>query len=165
MKVLERNMKKIFVTLLLCSAINFSYSQINEKVSNKLIEELENIYSQGHINGYSAAIVNQNNILFSKGFGYANTKQNIKYTENTIQNIGSISKTFIGVALLKAQELRKLNLDDPINKYLPFEVKNPYYPDQVITIRHLTTHTSSIKDGPHYEKKWAFSWEFLLKDK
>ena len=35
------------------------------------------------------------------------------YSENTVQNIGSISKTFIGIALLKAQELGMLNLDDP----------------------------------------------------
>jgi len=53
---------------------------------------------------------------------------------------------------LKAQELGKLNLDDPINKYLPFEINNPYFPNVPITIRHLATHTSSIKDPSKYEK-------------
>lgn len=98
------------------------------------------------------AIVNQEGTLFKNGFGYANQKENKKYTENTIQNIASISKTFIGVALLKAQELGKLDLDDSINKYLPFEVINPYFPDEPITIRQLATHTSSIKDPPGYYK-------------
>ncbi len=56
------------------------------------------------------------------------------------------------MALLKAQEMGKLELDDSINKYLPFEVKNPYFPEEPITIRQLATHTSSIKDPSRYEK-------------
>jgi CubicO group peptidase (beta-lactamase class C family) len=54
--------------------------------------------------------------------------------------------------LLKAQELGKLNLDDPINKYLSFKVVNPYYPEEPITIRQLATHTSTIKDATQYER-------------
>jgi len=42
--------------------------------------------------------------LFEKGLGYSDRKGNERYTENTVQNMASISKTFIGVALLKAQE-------------------------------------------------------------
>ncbi|CAN0594257.1 unnamed protein product, partial [Ectocarpus sp. 12 AP-2014] len=63
----------------------------------------------------------------------------------------SISKTVIGISLLKAQELGKLRLDDPINKYLPFTVVNPYFPEESITIRQLASHTSSIKDATQYE--------------
>lgn len=153
-------MKKTIITLLLTVSLHFSFCQINTTASNQLLQELENIYTQGHINGFSVAIVDQNSILFTKGFGYADVKKDLKYTENTIQNIASISKTFIGVALLKAQELGKLKLDEPINKYLPFAVVNPYFPDQAITIRQLTTHTSSIKDASSYEK-----YGYVLKEK
>ena len=76
-----------------------------------------------------------------------------KYTENTIQNIASISKTFVGIALLKAQELEKLKLDDLINKYLPFKVVNPFYPETEITIRNLATHTSTITDNEFHLKR------------
>ena len=136
-----------------------SYGQANDSISNKLTENLEQIYSQGYITGFSVAIVNQNGTLFEKGLGYADRQANRKYTENTIQNIASISKTFIGIALLKARELGKLNLDDPVNKYLPFKVVNPYFPDIPITIRQLATHTSSIKDPSQYEK-----YGYVLKD-
>ena len=145
-------MKKIIITLILNIFVNTIYCQTNDSTSIKLTEELEKIYAREYINGFSVAIVNQDGILYEKGFGYSNIKTNKRYTNNTVQNIASISKTFIGIALLKAQELGKLNLDDPINKHLPFEVSNPYFPNEQITIRQLATHTSSIKDPSRYEK-------------
>lgn len=145
-------MKKAF-TLIIFNVLLFqSYSQTNGLLKKELTKDLEQIYLQNHINGFSVAIVNQNEILFEKGFGYANKEEKKNYTKNTIQNIASISKTFIGVALLKAQELNKLNLEDPINKYLPFKVVNPNFPNTPITILQLATHTSSIKDPSRYEK-------------
>ncbi|MEO1628423.1 MAG: serine hydrolase domain-containing protein [Bacteroidota bacterium] len=65
-----------------------------------------------------------------------------------------MSKTLLGIALLKEQEMGKLKLDDPANQYLNFPLVNPHYPDQVISIRHLATHTSGIKDSKHYEKSY-----------
>ncbi|MEO0903010.1 MAG: serine hydrolase domain-containing protein, partial [Bacteroidota bacterium] len=91
---------------------------------------------------------------------YSNIDTQEKYTENTIQHIASVSKTLIGVALMKAKEMGKLNLDDPIQQYLPFKVANPNFSDEVITIRHLATHTSGINDTEQYmENAWI-----LLKD-
>lgn len=153
-------MRKLIALILLNVLLYQSYGQTNDSITKKLTKELEQIYSQGHINGFSVAIVNQDRILFEKGLGYSNREGNKRYTENTIQNIASISKTFIGIALLKAQELGKLNLDDPINKYLPFKVINPNFSNTPITIRQLATHTSSIKDPSKYEKNG-----YVLKEK
>lgn len=145
-------MKKFVLTFILITLVDSLYSQTNDSIYIKLTQELESIYSRGYINGFSVAIVNQEGTLYAKGFGYSDVKANKKYTNTTVQNIASISKTFIGIALLKAQELGKLNLDDPINKYMPFQVHNPYFSNEPITIRHLATHTSSIKDPSQYEK-------------
>ena len=111
-------MRKLVITLILNILVSSMYCQTNDSIATKLTEELDKIYTRRHINGFSVAIVNQDGTLYEKGFGYSNIKANKKYTNNTIQNIASISKTFIGIALLKAQELGKLNLDDPINKHL-----------------------------------------------
>ena len=145
-------MKKLVITLILNILVSSMYCQTNDSILRKLTEELENICSREYINGFSVAIVNQDGTLYEKGFGYSDIKASKKYTNNTVQNIASISKTFIGIALLKAQELGKLNLDDPINKHLSFNVNNPYFPNEQITIRQLATHTSSIKDPSRYEK-------------
>ncbi|MFZ4059120.1 MAG: serine hydrolase domain-containing protein [Ferruginibacter sp.] len=110
---------------------------------NKMIDSLD-------FNGFGVAIVNDSGVLYQNGFGWANVQTKEKYTGNTVQNIASISKTFLGIALLKAQELGKLKLDDPINQYLPFQVINPHHPNIPITIRHLATHTSTINDTKDY---------------
>ncbi|WP_299274522.1 serine hydrolase [uncultured Psychroserpens sp.] len=123
------------------------------QVRDSLTDELNQIYNRGHIYGFSVAIVNQSETIYQNGFGFSDLQNNKEYNENSIQNIASISKTLIGIALLKAQELGKLNLDDSISKYLSFDITNPYYPDSPITIRQLATHTSTIIDTKYYDEK------------
>ncbi len=134
-------------------------------VQDSLTLDLMAINKQGHINGFGVAIANENGVLYERGFGYANKGKKLPYDENTIQHIASISKTLIGISLMKAQEMKLLQLDDPINKYLPFKVVNPHYPDQAITIRHLATHTSSIADTDYYmENAWVMTPDQNLDD-
>ncbi|AJA67369.1 Beta-lactamase class C and other penicillin binding protein [Myroides sp. A21] len=158
-------MKKIVVLVLL---VVFSISCKKESSQRKaqdvsytdsLTLAISKIYKQSDFNGFAVSIVNDKGTLYQKGFGYADIENEIPYTDKTIQNIASVSKVFVGVALLKAQELGKLKLDDPINNYLPFKVVNPSYPDKEITIRHLATHTSGIVDNEFYLSK-----NYILKE-
>ncbi len=112
--------------------------------------EVEKLYKTNIFNGFAVSIVDSTGIIYNKGFGYADVEKKKKYTENTVINIASISKVFIAAALLKAEEMNFIALDDPINNYLPFEVTNPNYPNELITIRQLATHTSSIVDTEIY---------------
>lgn len=154
----------IIITVCIFSSCKRTTNSVNSNKApiwaDSLTAELNEIHKQGLINGYGVAIVNQNGTIYQNGFGYADVKNKKKYTNKTIQNIASISKTLIGIALFKAQELGKLNLDDSVNKYLPFRVTNPHYPNEIITIRHLATHTSTISDTDFYDKK-----SYVLKDK
>ena len=63
--------------------------------ADSLTAELNEIYKQGLINGYGVAIVNKNGTLYQNGFGYADVKNKKKYTDHTVQNIASISKTLL----------------------------------------------------------------------
>ena len=130
----------------------------NQIVSDSLTMELDEMYKHSELNGFGVAIVNGQGALYQRGFGMANVQNKKPYTASTVQNIASISKTVLGISLLKAQELGILNLDDPINNYLPFNVTNPKHPGKAITIRHLATHTSSINDTDDYDKS------YILKD-
>lgn len=129
----------------------------NQLAINDLTTNLDSIQKNGQINGFAVAMVNQNGVLYEKGFGVADRETKEPYTENTLQHIASVSKTLIGIALLKAKELGKLNLDDSIQDYLPFDVINPNYPDVPITIRHLATHTSGINDTDeqYMDRAWV----------
>ncbi|RZK90170.1 MAG: class A beta-lactamase-related serine hydrolase, partial [Hymenobacter sp.] len=120
---------------------------------DSLTAELEALRNQGHFIGFGVAIVNSQRVLYQHGFGFADAQTHKPYGIHTIQNIASVSKTVVGLALLKAQELGQLSLDDSINKYLPFKVINPAFPRVPITLRHLATHTSSIRDNDFYLSK------------
>ncbi|HEX4973967.1 MAG TPA: serine hydrolase domain-containing protein [Steroidobacteraceae bacterium] len=96
--------------------------------------------------GVGAAIILDKRVVWAKGYGFADKQSAVRFTPDTVMNIGSISKTFTGVALMQAVEDGKLSLDADINTYLPFKVINPWFPDARITLRHLATHTSGITD-------------------
>jgi CubicO group peptidase (beta-lactamase class C family) len=125
----------------------------NDGQKDSLTSEINNLCKNGIFNGFAVSIVNEKGTLYQKGFGFSDIQTQKPYTDSTIQNIGSISKTLVGLAILKAHELGKLKLDDPINTYLPFNVYNPNFPDIAITIRHLATHTSTIVDNEFYLTK------------
>ncbi len=78
--------------------------EVTDNYAESLANELSKLYEQGHINGFAVAITNQNKVLYLNGFGFSDISTKKGYTPNTIQNIGSVSKTLIGIALLKAQE-------------------------------------------------------------
>ncbi|MGN7706594.1 serine hydrolase domain-containing protein [Chryseobacterium sp. 22543] len=139
----------ISVMLISCHSVK-EVRHANYDVRDSLDSDVNAIYQQGLFNGFAVSVVNEKSTLYQKGFGFSDVKEKRLYTENTIQNIASVSKTFVGIALLKAQELGKLNLDDPVQKYLPFKVVNPHFPQTPITIRQLATHTSSILDNEFY---------------
>ena len=142
--------------ILAISAILFSCKQSNgtkktqEKdftaINDSLTKNLQLAFDKAAIIGFSVSVVDDKGVIYEKGFGYTDIDQKKPYTQNTTQNIASISKTLIRISLLKAQELGKLNIDDPINKYLPFKIINPNHPETPILIKHLAYHTSSIID-------------------
>lgn len=128
----------------------------NSVTRDSLKNEINSIYNQKKFAGFGVAVVNENGVLYEDGFGFSDISKGKKYTAHTIQNIASVSKLFVGIAVVKAQELGKLNLDDEIGKYLPFKIINPNFPETKITIRHLVTHTSSIGDNEFYLSKNYF---------
>ena len=80
--------------------------------------------------GLAAAIVVDRKVVWMKGYGFADKRRAVPFTPDTVMNIGSISKTFTGVALMRAVQEGKLSLDEDINRYLPFRVVNPHHPNK-----------------------------------
>lgn len=113
--------------------------------------------AKAKIVGVGAAIIVDKRVAWTKGYGFADKEHGRLFTADTVMNIGSISKTITGAALMHAVQEGKLSLDQDINELLPFKVVNPYFPDQPITLRQLATHTSSITDrGSAYAKAYHF---------
>jgi CubicO group peptidase (beta-lactamase class C family) len=95
----------------------------------------------------AVALVTPGGVMWSKGYGYANIEEGRAATPDTPYLLSSIAKTFIGTAVMQQVEAGRLDLDEDINTYLPFTVDNPRVEGEVITLRHLATHTSGLIDN------------------
>ena len=102
--------------------------------------------SDANIAGMAVAIVSGDSIIFTQGYGYSDIQTKEPFTPNTVINIASISKTFVGVALMHLVENGLISLDEDVNTFIPFKVINPHLPESIITPRHLMSHSSGIKD-------------------
>lgn len=106
--------------------------------------------------GLSVAIVRKGQTLLARGYGLANIASNRPVTANTAFHIASVSKTVTGTSMMMLFQDGKFRLDEPINKYLDFQVVHPKFPNTPMTFRHLMTHTSGISDQV-YSKTDAFA--------
>ncbi|OUJ67417.1 serine hydrolase domain-containing protein [Hymenobacter crusticola] len=122
-----------------------------------LTAALQQHWHDSDLPGFAVAVVHPAGIVYEHGFGYATTARKIPYTPATVQSIGSVSKTLIGVALLQALADGRLQLDQPVNELLPFQVRHPYFPDQPITLRHLATMTAGLTDAQGFYNRHAYA--------
>ncbi len=138
------------------------------ETDKNLDNEIQRIMKKYQGIGLSIAVVKDCKISQTITFGY-----NPDYSDTTLRNpipddgiyvIASISKTFVSTAIMQLVEDKKLQLDDDINSYLSFNVRNPKFPDVPITVRMLLCHRSSLNDSqyawnlqqidPKTGKKW-----------
>jgi D-alanyl-D-alanine carboxypeptidase len=95
--------------------------------------------------GLSIAIVHDQEIVWTAGFGRASVERDRPATPDTLYRIASITKLFTSTAILQLRDAGRLQLDDPIVKHLPwFTIGQPYADAPVMTIRHLLTHTAGL---------------------
>jgi CubicO group peptidase (beta-lactamase class C family) len=153
--------KEIILTLILnLSVYGISIGQQN--YSDSLNIALTSAFDNSKIPGCAIIITNENEIIYQKSFGYADIRNQKPFGFETTTNIASVSKTFISVALMKAIELGYFTLETEISKILPFKFQNPYYPSNIIRIKHLVTHTSGIIDNDSILTK---SYNFIITKK
>jgi len=115
--------------------------------------------------GLSAAVIHDQEVVWSKGFGYADVENGIATAHDTIYRVASISKLFTSTALMQLKEKGKLNLFDPVRDYLPwFDIKDEKGP---ISLVNLVTHTSGLPReaaGPYWTTNQFPEKEELIKN-
>lgn len=124
-------------------------SEIEEK-EQQIEKYVKTIMEDYQIPGLAIAIVKDNQISITKAFGVKNLDTKEPITAASIFHMASVSKPFSATAVMQLVEKGKMNLDDPLIKYLPyFKLDDPYYKD--ITIKQMLMHTSGIPDVDDYE--------------
>jgi CubicO group peptidase (beta-lactamase class C family) len=101
--------------------------------------------AERHIPGAVVVVVQDGEILFEQGYGYANLEKQIKVDpETSLFRIASVTKLFTWTAVMQMVEQGKLDLDADVNKYLDFQIPNTF--PQPITMKDLLTHTAGFED-------------------
>ena len=144
-------------TLVLCTSAIGSLQAQSPRPDADLDSLIAKRMADANIMGIGAAVIVDREVVWMKGYGFADYGRTRPFTPDTVMYVASITKSFTGVAMMRAVREGRLSLDADITKYLPFRVVNPHRPDAPITLRHLATHTSGIKDrwdvfraGYHY---------------
>ena len=100
--------------------------------------------------GLSVAVVKDNKIIYTQSFGTKSRENNAPLTNDCIFRIASISKSFSATSIMQLAERKQLSIDQDVSELIGFKVRNPKFPETVITLRLMMSHLSSINDSQGY---------------
>ena len=125
--------------------ISATMTQTDAKVFVRFEDEREDLREKYKIPGYSAAIVRNQELVWAKGFGYADLENKVEATPDTPYHLASVTKPIAATLIMQLVEEGMLDLDEPVSSY-GVDIESP----GVVTVRHLLTHTSEGIPGSNY---------------
>jgi CubicO group peptidase (beta-lactamase class C family) len=143
-------MKRILQTTLLTGfmmlvAFHQSFAQ-----AEKAEAEIQQLMRTTPVVGLSVAVVKDNKVIYNHSFGFKDVEKELPLTNESIFRIASISKSFTTTAIMQLVAEKKIRLDQDISELVGFKVRNPAYPNTVITLKMALSHRSSINDSEGY---------------
>ena len=145
-------MKKTLLSLTMCLVL---ITCVQGQSIEQLKAKLNNCIHENEIPGAAVAVVSGDSVLFTSGFGYADVDKQLPVTENTHFWIGSISKSFTALGILKLVEDGKLDLNTRVTEVLPDVcIQNPWHETDPVRIVHLLEHTAGLCDGISSTFNW-----------
>lgn len=140
--------KKILTIILVLTSALFSQNK-----SEAIDDLLSRYYEYGLLNG-SVLVAEKGEVIFNKGYGFANVEHNIFNSSKTVHRIGSITKQFVSMMIMQLVDEGKIELDEKMTSYLKDYRKDT---GDKVTIFHLLTHTSGIPSYTSYPGFWSDS--------
>lgn len=153
MNILRRT--AMVLKFLLTTIINLIFEKKPPKPSKnistvaELEEYIESVVKMNRPPSLSIAVVKDGRMVYNKTFGLADGPRKVPATNETVYHWMSMTKMTTAVSIMQLQDQGKLNIDDPVEKYLPFfRVKQRSENGEVIAIRHLLNHSSGLANPP-----------------
>ena len=143
-------MKNIRSSFLLILQTLFLISTDVKAQPEKAEAGIQSIMQEIPVMGLSVAVVKDNKIIYAQSFGAKSRENNTPLTNDCIFRIASISKSFSATSIMQLAERKKLSIDQDVSELIGFKVRNPKFPETVITLRLMMSHLSSINDSQGY---------------
>ncbi len=115
--------------------------------------KMKTIMKIGQCPSLSTCIIKNDSIAWAKSYGYYDLYHRKQATPDTIYMTSSVTKPVTATAIMQLYEKGLIDLDEDINTYLPFSLRNPKYPDDKITTRMLLSHRAGIYDYCIYKMR------------
>jgi len=141
---------KIHFALIGLVIFSLFFPVISGAQENKAEAAIEQIMKENPVMGLSVAVVKDNKFIYTHSFGLKDAETNTPLTNDNIFRIASISKSFSATAIMQLAEAKKVNLDQDVSELVGFKIRNPKFPETVITLRLMLSHLSSINDNQGY---------------
>jgi len=138
--------RKIILTSIVMILISITLSTSAQSEDNIVSQRLEKFLKDVGAASVNVALVKNGQIIYKGAFGKANLEKDIDASTKHQYMIGSVSKLFTGAAVMQLVEQEKIDFEEDINKYLPFTIRHPNFPEIPITIKMLMTHMSGFAD-------------------
>ena len=140
-------MHRRIYSLALMAVLMAACTQNPEKAFEKDIEAYRK--EVGNV-GMAVAVVKGGEIVYHNQFGVKNLETKEPIAEDDLFRIASISKSFSATSIMQLKEQGLVSLDTDVSELAGFPIRNPRYPDTVITLEMLLSHTSSLNDSEGY---------------
>ena len=125
----------------------------------RIATQLEKTWKDKKIPCLSAAIVYDQSTIWTDSYGNENLKQETPATSQTLYAVGSITKSITATAMMNLRDAGKLQLDDPLNKYLPdFKVRSQLRNNRQPTLRQVLAHVSGLPSEAPLEYRETLNW-------
>ena len=144
---MPRAVSLLFVSLLLAAA-----SVRAQAIDGTAVDRIMNTaMSQWHVPGAALAVVQNDKVVYLKGYGVRDTVSGDRVTAGTLFNIASMTKAFTATAMAMLVDEGKLDWDDPVRQHLPYFRLSDSCADSSVTLRDLLSHRTGLAG---YDALW-----------
>lgn len=153
--MMRKEIATIFFLMIVSS--NITAQQFNEIAFVSISDLVKKCMVDNNIPGASVALVDKDGIIWSEAFGVQDTITKTPVNKETLFCIGSVTKPITATLILKAVEMGILEMDTPINEYIPeikFRSRYEDFPEARITLRHLLSNHSGLTHEAPLGNNW-----------
>jgi CubicO group peptidase (beta-lactamase class C family) len=143
-------MKKIVQSTLLTGIMMLVAFHQSFGQAEKAEAEIQQLMRTTPVVGLSVAVVKDNKVIYNHSFGFKDVEKELPLTNESIFRIASISKSFTTTAIMQLVAKKQISLDQDVSELVGFKIRNPKFPNTVITLKMLLSHRSSINDSEGY---------------
>jgi CubicO group peptidase (beta-lactamase class C family) len=143
-----KTVKLIIISIFFCSTNLISQSSTkptSQSIGTLLDTKIPTLLTKANVPGAAIAIIENGQVIYEKGHGYADTNLQLEVSPTTGFNVGSISKLFTAWGIMKLVSDGKLDLDVPVEKYLTrWKLPPSEFDHSKVTIRAILSHSAGL---------------------